>query len=337
MGQLAHSVRTRPLVTAALLAAGLLSAPGCWLDDDEIEVDELYLITVDDGSQLSVLSTTDKAWPELVSSTINPGSGTFVDVVGPWIYLGSWSGGLRILDGTDPGSLVETGTFQVNSAHESGSVEVRDGLAFVAEYTNGMAIVDVADPAMPLEIGRTNAFAGGVALHGDHALVAGPNPVRIYDVSAPTAPEKVADLQVGDQVNDMLVDGDLLYLAIDDGLAIADLTDPAEPVLLGWIDTADRATGLALHEDHLYLAAGDAGVRGIDVSDPTAPLETWTDGWSSHANDVATHDGWLWVADDAGGPDPYDLSNPDSPRKVLLELYSSNALKSVTPWPRVDG
>lgn len=324
-------------VAGALCVAVLVVSGGCELEDEDVEVDDLYLLAVDDAGTLSVLSTADKAWPEMLSTSVGPGTGPFVDVDGPWIYRGTWTGGLRILDGTDPGSLVETGTFQTNSTYESGSVEVRDGLAFVGEYQNGMVIVDVSVPATPIAVGRTSAFAASVALHDDHALVAGPNPVRIYDVGDPTAPEKVADLSVGDQVNDMLVDGDLLYLAVDDGLQIADLTDPLEPLLLGSLDTADRGLGLALHGDHVYLAAGEAGVRGIDVSDPAAPVETWTDGWSTHANDVAIFDGWLWVADDAGGPDPYELADPDSPRKVLLELYTSSALKSVMPWPRVDG
>ncbi len=321
----------------ALSAATLFALCSCDPPDENVDVDDLYLITVDDAGTLSVLSTVDRAWPEMLSTYVSPGTGAFVDVDGPWIYLGAWSGGLRILDGTDPGDLVETAVFQASGAYESGSVEVRNGLAYVAEYQNGMVIVDVSTPATPVAVSRTTAFAALVALHGDHALVAGPNPVRIYDVSDPTAPEKVADLPVGDQVNDMLVDGELLYLAVDDGLQIADLTDPAEPVLLGSVDTADRGLGLALHGDRIYLAAGEAGVRGIDVSDPAAPVETWTDGWSDHANDVAIHDGWLWIADDSGGPDPYELSDPDSPAKVVLELYMANPMKTVIPWPRSDG
>ncbi len=319
--------------TVALLS--LLA--GCPLLDDDLEVDDLYLVTVDDAGTLAVRTTTDKAWPELVSSFVSPGTGYFVDVDGPWIYLGAWSGGLIILDGSDPGSLVEVGNFRTTGASESGPVVVRGGLAFVGEYQNGLAIVDVSVPEAPAEVGRTGDFAAAVALMGEYALAAGPSPVRIYDVSDPTAPELVGTVPLFDPVNDMLVDGEILYLATDDGLEVVTLADPAEPVPIGQVETTDRSLGLALHDDHVFVAAGEAGVRGVDVSDPSTPVETWTDGWSSHANDVAIHDGWLWVADDAGGPDPYDLADPDSPRKVLLESYSAAALKSVTPWPRSEG
>jgi hypothetical protein len=312
-------------------------ALGCFLDDDDLAVDDLYLITVDDAGTLAVLTTADKAWPELVSTYVSPGTGYFVDVDGPWIYLGSWGGGLIILDGTDPGSLVEVGNFRATGASESGSVAVRDGLAFVGEYQNGLAIVDVSTPGSPVEVGRTGDFAAAVALMGDLALAAGPAPVRIYDVSDPHDPDYVDLISLFDPVNDLLVDGELVYMATDDGLEIVDLSDPDEPLALGGIETTDRALGLALYDEHVFVAAGQAGVRGVDVSDPSNPVETWTDGWSSHANDVAIHGGWLWVADDAGGPDPYDVGNPDSPRKVLLESYSSSALKSVTPWPRDGG
>jgi hypothetical protein len=315
----------------------MLVLAGCPFDEGSPEVDDLYLITVDDAGTLAVRTTTDKAWPELVSSWVSPGSGHFVDVEGPWIYLGSWGGGLVILDGTDPGSLVEVGSFRATGASESGSVEVRDGLVFVGEYQNGMAIVDVSAPETPVEIGRTDNFAAAVGLMGDYALAAGPSPVRIYDVSDPTAPEMVGTVPLFDPVNDMLVDGELLYMATDDGLEVVNMADPSEPVPIGQIETTDRALGLALVDEHVFVAAGEAGVRGVDVTDPSNPVETWTDGWSSHANDVAIHGGWLWVADDAGGPDPYDIGDPDSPRKVLLESYSASALKSVTPWPRDDG
>ncbi|MDP7112792.1 MAG: hypothetical protein QGH45_12550 [Myxococcota bacterium] len=309
---------------------------GCPLDDDDLAIDDLYLITVDDAGTLAVRTTTDKAWPELVSSYVSPGTGYFVDVDGPWIYLGSWGGGLIILDGTDPGSLLEVGSFRATAASESGSVVVRDGLAFVGEYANGLAIVDVSVPESPVEVGRAGDFAAAVALMGDLALAAGPAPVRIYDISDPGVPAYVDLISLFDPVNDLLVDGELVYMATDDGLEIVDLSDPTEPLSLGGIETTDRALGLALYDEHVFVAAGEAGVRGVDVSDPSNPVETWTDGWSSHANDVAIHGGWLWVADDAGGPDPYDVGNPDSPRKVLLESYSSSALKSVTPWPRDD-
>jgi peptidoglycan/xylan/chitin deacetylase (PgdA/CDA1 family) len=56
------------------------------------------------------------------------------------------------------------------------------------------------------------------------------------------------------------------------GLQIYDVTDPADPVLLGTCDTRGVASDVSVKGDYAYVADGAAGLEVVDVSDPAAPL-----------------------------------------------------------------
>src|SRR5262245_8194986 len=72
--------------------------------------------------------------------------------------------------------------------------------------------------------------------------------------------------------HDILVEGDLAYVATDTGLTILDVSDPANPTVLGSALAPDVCQGLAKKGSYIYLAAATGGMQVIDVSKPDAPL-----------------------------------------------------------------
>jgi hypothetical protein len=98
--------------------------------------------------------------------------------------------------------------------------------------------------------------------------------------------------------------GTMVYVAEEFFLEVVDASNPALPVLVGSVDTPDRATGTAVAGTHVYVAVGPAGgVVVIDVSDPGAPRSLGgadTPGW---AEDIAVSGDLVYVADGSYAPD----------------------------------
>ena len=52
-----------------------------------------------------------------------------------------------------------------------------------------------------------------------------------------------------------------------------DVSDPSNVMEVGSLATKGRAVGLAVENDHVYVADWSAGLRVIDISAPLAPIE----------------------------------------------------------------
>ena len=117
-----------------------------------------------------------------------------------------------------------------------------DVVSNIAYFGNGgyLEIVDVSDPANPVELGRIliPSCVEGIAINGNHA-----------------------------------------YVADDDaGLRIIDVFDPSHPTETGFFDTGCRANAVAVSGAYAYMADGPNGlyiIRNdlvVGIEDKTAPI-----------------------------------------------------------------
>ena len=107
-----------------------------------------------------------------------------------------------------------------------------------------------------------------ILVSGTYAYVAdGGDGLRIIDVSDPASPVEAGFYDTGDWVEGVAVSGAYAYVAdLDDGLRVIDVSDPASPVGVGGYDTGGRAVGVVVSGTYAYVADGDDGLRIIDVS-----------------------------------------------------------------------
>jgi len=121
------------------------------------------------------------------------GPTTAVALQGDYAYVGV---GLRLVvpDVTNPVTPTEVGsTAPFPSFVED--VAVSGTRAYVAVGPAGLRVVDVSDPADPVELGAWDSpgYAEGVAVSGSYAYVAdGPYGLRVVDLSDPAHPTPVA-------------------------------------------------------------------------------------------------------------------------------------------------
>jgi hypothetical protein len=68
-----------------------------------------------------------------------------------------------------------------------------------------------------------------------------------------------------------LVADSILYVADDDAVAIINVSNPAEPVMLYAYESVSRALDVYIDGKYLYVADADFGLRILDVTNPSSP------------------------------------------------------------------
>jgi hypothetical protein len=108
-----------------------------------------------------------------------------------------------------------------------------------------LVVVDVADPARPVEVGRTAPFPAPVV-----AVTA--RGARVYVGLAP-------------RIDAVVPSGR--------GIRIVDASEPARPREVGVFDALRSGAAFAVDDRYLYVADGERGLRVIDAADPARPVD----------------------------------------------------------------
>ena len=99
--------------------------------------------------------------------------------------------------------------------------------------------------------------------------------VYILDVQDPS-PVKISDIRTRGIVRGLFYDSFLERLYIADahaGLRVIDISNPSNPVEVGYYDTPGYAWDVAVSGSYAYIADGISGLRVIDISNPSNPVE----------------------------------------------------------------
>jgi hypothetical protein len=182
----------------------------------------------------------------------------------------------------------------------------------VADGTSGLRVIDVSNPAFPVEIGGldTPGLMFSVAIAGSLAYAAGtdsPNPgspgwLRVIDVSDPAFPVEVGIVATPDLAQDVEVVGSLAYVAgRDSGLRIIDVSNPTTPVEIGAYDnTTRRVSRVELVGDLAYVSGYDT-LFVIDVSNPALPMELGAIEFPIGVGKPAVVDGLVYLPSGSSG------------------------------------
>ncbi|HQP43743.1 MAG TPA: hypothetical protein PLV66_08710, partial [Thermoanaerobaculales bacterium] len=151
-----------------------------------------------------------------------------------------------------------------------------------------VAVAPVAAQGCPELIGRwPYGPTAAVAASADLAYLGSGSTLQIADVSDPSTPRVVGDVELPWLVLGISASGGYVYVAAGDGLRVIDARVPAAPVQVGFIATQGLAIDVAVAGNFAYLADGSAGLRVIDVASPTTPVEVASVDTPNLAIDVA--------------------------------------------------
>ncbi|UCD83885.1 MAG: hypothetical protein JSU92_11445, partial [Deltaproteobacteria bacterium] len=280
------------------------------------------VITVDYAlPTVSIIAPTDGIYlPNtmvMVSGTASDGTGSGISAVLVNGYTAS---------GTDNWNIILTSDQYMNPI-EVGSrdtmgwargVFVSGDYAYVADEWNGLAIIDVSDPAnpgTPVYRAFPPGDSRGVYVTGEYAYVAdGPSGLAIIDVSDPENPgvPVYRAFPPGDSQG-VYVTGGYAYVADGwDGLAIIDVSNPLNPGTPVYRDTTGFSGGVYVTGDYAYVA-DDSSLAIIDVSDPENPGTIVYQPTSGNSYGVYVTGGYAYVADGGSGLTIIDVRDPLNP------------------------
>lgn len=241
---------TDPRVVSKMARVGSFGRPF-----DVALIDDFALVA-ERGDGLGILDISEPSAPVRIGNFKLPGSlASSVVVRGRTAYVGNESAGLVILDVDRPESPVLMGS--ASPPTRANGVWLEGDLAFVAEWVEGLSVLDVSNLAEPRLV-RSIPFGGGVA--------------RAFDVVTRGGIAYVADGELGVMVLDALQEtGHMLtrvsgqvwdvhlagrYLLAADaqaGLYLLDVSVANVPVILGLHPHFGSALGIGLWGNRVLL------------------------------------------------------------------------------------
>lgn len=228
-------------------------------------------------------------------------------VLGNHAYLTNWSGGLHVVDISDPAQPEHVGRWTM--AGFSGGqrpltfewtaevLSVRSGYAFVLGYEckepcqetshrPWLRALDVSDPGHPqpvsahmgMSYNSVAAMSGALVYLSEPAI--GRGVVVIVDFSVPSAPRQIGEIHLDQNPAAMAVSRGTLYATSQGFVTLIDVSRPTElssqasvPLPGGWTSPRIVVSGdyIYLHEFGAEQGRSIERLAVIDVSDPTAP------------------------------------------------------------------
>ncbi len=317
-------------IWGVILVVVLISSIGCSLSLIPTKLAETRTpVETPVGATTPVISTPQETGGFTLLGQIG-GSAYAAAVEGNLVYMGQ---GPRLiaLDVAQPSAPQLLGMSQVLPGLVLG-VQVAGGYAYVTTQYSGLHILDVHDPTRPTvvnSISPKGVSCHDVALRHNLAYLAcNPGGLYIVDVGNPQQPREVSRGKVPGNITSIALLGNFAYLVdiTERGVAVVDLSDPANPVKAGFFspnNIPDKLTpsiyfySVRACGNHLCIAASNYGLVVLDVSNPAQP--TFAGGYrATGASGLASKGDIVYLVDDLEGVYVLDLTAPGHPSRVGL-------------------
>ncbi len=224
-----------------------------WVSED-VALSENLALVVEGHGGLHLFSL-DGTPAEVASYPIEGAQA--LDVAGNLAYL-ALRRGLLVLDiSARPVAQVSS----IVKEWDPADVLLEGSTLYVADRNGSIWVLDVSNPAQPVETGRWGQPGHGLAL-GDQILLAaaGDQGLRTAAIAEPARPIELGRFLTGD-ARGVAVLGSVGYLAdAAGGVHVIDLRNPAEPAHLSTVETFGSPVGVTVAGNRVYVADGAGGL-----------------------------------------------------------------------------
>ncbi len=234
---------------------------------------DLLLASDDDGILRAFDVADPTAVALLWTEDIGVGGAKIASVAGSVIYLVDWNSGLWAFDIAQPEAPGSVRRYWLPS-YDLQDVLLVDGYAYTSgPWLALFDVRDPGAPhevTLPRLIRARQLLRSNSLL----LTVGGDEGVAILDVSNPAAPAEIGHFTAITDAHEAAVGGAVLAVADRDyGVRIVDITDPTAPIQVGLIYLGEelKVRSLSLQASLLAISVADRGVYLYDVSDPAKP------------------------------------------------------------------
>ncbi|NQT62028.1 MAG: T9SS type A sorting domain-containing protein [Candidatus Marinimicrobia bacterium] len=289
--------------------------------------DYAYIANWSDG--FKVIDISDPINPTLVAQMDFEGQCWDLSVSGDHAYLGNDTEGLQIIDITNPllPSLASTFLPVETAAFEY--TQVIDTIAYAASKS-GLYILNVRDPAAPVQLGYAPSENGAWSVHVADTIAYLPkmgDGIRIVNVADPTNPIELGYFQTPDQAYWVEIVDNIAYVAERwSGIQILDISDLTAPDSVGMFPV-EYADAIHILGDSLYLASSSWGLKLLDISDRLNPILLNENPGGGYARDIYTTSTHAYVTLRGLGVGVFTQGEDVEPEMIaLLEMDNPNSL-----------
>jgi hypothetical protein len=189
---------------------------------------------------------------------------SFVDVPNGVLYIGTYYGNIYLYNVSNLPNTISLISAYTSPLDNIMGIYVLEGIAYVAERSIGIELINVSNPSNPQNISSYNT------------------PGNSYDI---------------------VVGGYYAYVADATSLYVIDVTNPFNPVYAGMY-AEENATyfGVALNYPYqVYTADYDYGVETLGLGTPSSPAQVGYYNTNGFSNNLAYYNGRIYAADGSDG------------------------------------
>ena len=241
------------------------------VDDNVVDPSQFYISIVNDQVYvaydrfLNVLDVNNPANPILLVEH-DLGVNEFIQditIVGAYAYIAT-ENSFYIFDITTFPNPVMVGQYD----HQSERIAVGGNQAYL--LGDGFYILNTTDKTAPQLMGSNRVLhPQDVALIDGYAFVAA-DALYVFATTNLPGPPEAASFSVNSAAYDIYVANNRAYLVTQTGLYILDVSQVAQPILLGTTNVCGYVSELFVEGDIAYLGGGDS-LCILDVSQPATP------------------------------------------------------------------
>jgi len=236
-------------------------------------------------------------------------------VVGTTAYVPYGSAGMRILDVSTPGNMSELGHFTLGT--NSRKVVIKDNIAFLADKSFGVYVLDVTNPA---SIDSITAFedapAQDIGISGNYVYAAVRDlGIAVINATTAAAPTLVTHLTAG-WGEGVAVDGNVMAQSTWDKIYFYDISAPEAPVMADSLILVTGTGEFGIFGDYAYIHDFDS-LRIIDISDLDNVMEVGVAFTNGSWDGTAYVEGdFAYVNCESNGIKMFDITDKTAPLEV---------------------
>ncbi len=127
------------------------------------------------------------------------------------------------------------------------------------------------------------------------------------------------------------IDSNYAYLAGFNSFEIVDISNPAQPALVGRYDSLTNGINVVRYENYAYIADGYGFLKVLDITDPAHPILSRRITTSDYTSSLALSGHYLYVDIVSYGFQTYDITAPDDPQLITeYPVWSTGIIWSLT-------
>lgn len=205
--------------------------------------------------------------------------------------------------------------------HQVNNIAIKDSVAYVSD-NNSLKLINYNDlNDIMINTYYSDTGVNFVYIYNDYAVFVYDGGFQIINVSNAFSPQEIISIPTGFNIRRAKIIENLLYLLVDDGIKIYDISQINDPLLLGqYTDDFFMLDSFDIYDNKAYIA-GWEGLFLVDISDPAEPHLIGSNQNILTPSNISIQDGILYVCDFLYGFSMFDIENFND--LILVNTYST--------------